>query len=62
MSLLFAYGKIRFSHDMALMFSNETISTFKTDKSQLKQSYEKENLTLVVISYEVYETHQRLVS
>ena len=27
-----------------------------------KGSYDKQNLTLVVISYEIYETRQRLVS
>ena len=31
-------------------------------KSIFKGSYDKQNLTLVVISYEIYETHQRLVS
>ena len=32
------------------------------DKSLFKGSYDKQNLTLVVISYEVYETRQGLVS
>ena len=31
-------------------------------KSILKQSYDNQNLTLVVISYGIYEAHQRLVS
>ena len=30
-------------------------------KSQLKQSFDKQNLTLVIISYEIYETRQILV-
>ena len=34
----------------------------KGDKIPLKQAYDKQNLTLVVISYEIYETRQRLVS
>ena len=38
------------------------MSTFKAMKSHLKQSYDKQNLTLVVISYEIYETRRRLVS
>ena len=34
----------------------------KALKSHFKGSYDKQNLTLEVISYEIYETHQRLVS
>ena len=44
------------------MFSIEMMSIFKAIKYHLKQSYDKQNLTLVVISYEIYETHQRLIS
>ena len=44
------------------MFSVEIMSTLKMIKSSLKWSYDKQNLTLVVISYEIYETRQRLVS
>ena len=44
------------------MFSIEIMSTFKAIKPNLKQSYDKQNLTLVVISYEIYETRRRLVS
>ena len=44
------------------MFSIEIISTFKAIDPHLKQSYDKQNLTLVVISYEIYETRRRLVS
>ena len=31
-------------------------------KSHFKRFYDKQNLSLMVISYEIYETHQRLVS
>ena len=31
-------------------------------KSHFKGSYDKQHLTFVVISYEIYETHQRFVS
>ena len=34
----------------------------KAIKSHCKGPYNKQNLTLVVISYEIYETHRRLVS
>ena len=34
----------------------------KAIKSRFKGSYDKQNLTLVVISYEIYETRRRLVS
>ena len=44
------------------MFYTEIISTFKMIKSQLKQTYDQQNLTLMVISYEIYETRQRPVS
>ena len=44
----------------SVMFSIEIMSTFKAIKPHLK--YDKQNLTLVVISYEIYETRQRLVS
>ena len=44
------------------MFSIEIMSTFKAIKPNLKESYDKQNLTLVVISYEIYETRRRLVS
>ena len=43
-------------------FSVEQLSTVKSIKSNLKGSYDKQNLTLVVISYKIYETRQRLVS
>ena len=38
------------------------MSTFKAIKCHLKASYDKQNLTLVFISYEIYETRRRLVS
>ena len=44
------------------VFSFEIMSTFKAIKLCLTQSYDKQNLTLVIISYEIYETRQRLVS
>ena len=34
----------------------------KTIKSHFKGIYDKQNLTLVVISYEIYETRRRLLS
>ena len=43
------------------MSSTETISTFKAIKSQLKQSYDKQNFAFVVISYYIYETQQKLI-
>ena len=45
-----------------VIFSSEISSTFKVIKLYLKQSYDKQNLTPVIISYEIHETHQRLVS
>ena len=44
------------------MFSVEIMSSFKAIKTHLKLLYDKQNLTLVVISYEIYETRRRLVS
>ena len=32
------------------------MSSFKALKTHLKQLYDKQNLTLVIISYEIYET------
>ena len=46
----------------SILFSIEKMSTFKAIKFHLKQSYDKQNLTLMVISYEIYETHLRLIS
>ena len=43
-------------------FLLEILSTLKAIKSNFNGSYDKQNLTLVVISYEIYETRQRLVS
>ena len=57
-------GYWRVNHDAFrdnVVFSIEIMSSFKAIKSHLKQSYDKQNLTLVVISYEIYETRQRLV-
>ena len=45
-----------------VLFSIEIMSTLQTIKSSLKRSYDKQNLTLVAISYEIYETRKRLVS
>ena len=44
-----------------VMFSIEIMSSFKAIKPHLKKAYDKQNLTLVVISYEIYETRPRLV-
>ena len=44
-------------------FLLEILSIFKAIESSFKGSYDKQNLTLVVISYEIYETsRRRLVS
>ena len=43
-------------------FLSEILFILKAIKSYFKWSYDKENLTLVVISYEIYETRLRLVS
>ena len=45
---------------MTMLFSVNV--NFKGDKINLKESYDKQNLTLTVISYEIYETPQRLIS
>ena len=45
-----------------ISFSIEIMSTLKTIKSSLKRSYDTQNLMLVAISYEIYETRQRLIS
>ena len=45
-----------------MMFSIAIMSTLKAIKSHFKQSYDKQNLILVAISYEIYETRQGLVS
>ena len=38
------------------------MSTFKAIKPHLKPSYDKQNLTLVVISYEIYEIRLVVIS
>ena len=43
-------------------FSVEQLSALKAIKSHFKWANYKQNLTLVAISYEIYETHRRLVS
>ena len=43
-------------------FSHRTNVHFEGNKSHFRGSYDKQNLTLVVISYKIYETCQRLVS
>ena len=40
----------------------EIMLHLKAIKSHLKESYDKQDLTLVVILYEIYETRRRLVS
>ena len=37
-------------------FLVEIMSTFKTIKSFFERSYDKQNITLMVISYEIYQT------
>ena len=43
-------------------FLFEIMIILKAMKSHFKESYANQNLTLMVISYEIYETRQRLVS
>ena len=43
-------------------FLLEILSIFTAIKSHFKGSYVKQNLTLVVNSYEIYESRRRLVS
>ena len=45
-----------------MLFRLEILSILKAIKSDFKGSYDKQNLTLVLISYEMYETRRRLVS
>ena len=45
-----------------MRFLLELLPISKAIKSSFKGSYDKQNLTIVVISYEIYETRQRLVS
>ena len=45
-----------------MRFLLEILPILKATKSQFKGSYDKLNLTLVVISYEIYETRRRPVS
>ena len=45
-----------------MRFLLEIVFILKAIKSHFKGSYNKQNLTLMVISYEIYETRQRLVS
>ena len=45
-----------------LVNNTELTLILKSIKSHFKGSYDKQNLTLEVISYENYETRQRLVS
>ena len=40
----------------------DTMFVLKAIKSNFKGSYDKQNLTRVVISYEIYKTRQSLVS
>ena len=45
----------------AMRILAEIMLIFWAIKSNFKGSYDKQNLTLVVISYEIYETHRKLV-
>ena len=45
-----------------MCFVIDIIFVFKAIKSNIKGSYNKQNITLVVMSYEIYETRLRLVS
>ena len=46
----------------AMRFRLKILPILKVIKSNFKGPYGKQNLTLVVISYEIYETRRRLVS
>ena len=46
----------------AMQFLIEIIFNLKAIKSHFEGSYDKKNLTLVVIPDEIYETRRRLVS
>ena len=46
----------------AMRFRFEILSILKAIKFDFKGSYDKQNFTLVFISYEIYETRGRLVS
>ena len=46
----------------AMRFLFEIMFILKAVKSSFKGSYDNQNLTQVVISYEIYETRRRLVS
>ena len=43
-------------------YQNEKMFILKAIKSHFKRSYDKQNLTLLVILYEIYETRLRLTS
>ena len=43
-------------------FHIEIILILKAIRSHFKGSYDKQNLTLLIISYEIYETPESLVS
>ena len=45
-----------------MRFRFEIMYNLKAIKSHFKGSFDKQNLTLVVITYEIYETRQRRVS
>ena len=47
---------------VSTMLFIEIMIILKSIKSYFKGSYDKQNFTLVVISYEIYETPRRLVS
>ena len=45
-----------------MRFLPEILFILKAIKSDFKGSYDKQNLTLVIVSFEIYETRRRLVS
>ena len=47
---------------LTLCFLIEVMFILKAIKSHIKGSYDNQNLTLVVISYEIHGTCQRLIS
>ena len=58
------FGGNKYRHDDVRdnnAFFVEILSTLKAIESSFERSYDKQNITLVVISYEIYQTRRRLV-
>ena len=58
------FGGKKYRHDDVRdnnAFFVEILSSLKAIKSSFERSYDKQDITLVVISYEIYQTCRRLV-